>query len=104
VSFLFFIFFFFFFARSVFRLDHGVGVGSGQLAVVLAVASAGPVAAATVAKGDVGALEDPWSKFFAGGEIASAAAANGVAASVAQQLKYVSVTSVYNCIVFVVVH
>jgi hypothetical protein len=74
-------------------------VGSGQLAVVLAVASAGPVAAATVAKGDVGALEDPWSKFCAGGEIASAAAAKGVAASVAQQLKYVSVTSVYNCIV-----
>jgi hypothetical protein len=36
------------------------------------------------------------------GEIASAAAAKGVAASVAQQLKYVSVTSVCNCIVFVV--
>jgi hypothetical protein len=45
---------------------------------------AGPVAAATVAKGDVGAPEDPWSKFCAGGEIASAAAAKGVAASVAQ--------------------
>jgi hypothetical protein len=42
------------------------------------------VAAATVAKGDVGAPEDPWSKFCAGGEIASAAAAKGVAASVAQ--------------------
>jgi hypothetical protein len=60
------------------------------------------MATTTVAKGDVGALEDPWSKFFAGGEIASAAAAKGVAASVAQQPKYVSVTSACSCIIFVV--
>jgi hypothetical protein len=62
------------------------------------------VAAATVAKGDMGAPEDPWSKFCTGGEIASAATAKGVAASVAQQLKYVCVTSVCNCIIFVVLH
>jgi hypothetical protein len=40
----------------------------------------------------VGSSQDPWSKFCAGGEIASAAAAKDVAASVAQQLKHVSVT------------
>jgi hypothetical protein len=49
---------------------------------------------ATVARGDVGSSQDPWSKFCAGGEIALSAAAKDVAASVAQQLKYVSVTSV----------
>jgi hypothetical protein len=48
---------------------------------------AGPVAAPTVAKGS---SQDPWSKFCAGGEIASAAAAKDVAASVAQQLRHVS--------------
>jgi hypothetical protein len=61
---------------------------------------AGPMAAATVVKGDVGAPEDPWSKFCAGGEIASVVVTKDVAASVAQQLKYVSVASVCNCIVF----
>jgi hypothetical protein len=60
------------------------------------------MAATTMAKGDMGAPEDPWSKFCAGGEIASAAAAKGVAASVAQQLKFVSVTSACCCIIFVV--
>jgi hypothetical protein len=59
--------------------------------------SVGLVAAATVEKGDVGAPEDPWSKFYVGGEIASATTAMDVAASFVQQLKYVSVTSV--CIV-----
>ena len=56
--------------------------------------STSPVATTTEARGDVGSSEDPWSKFCASGEIASAAAAKGVAALVAQQLKYVSVTSV----------
>jgi hypothetical protein len=51
-------------------------------------------AAATMVRGDVGSSQDPWSKFCAGGEIASAAAAKDVAASVAQRLKYVSMTSV----------
>jgi hypothetical protein len=64
--------------------------------------AADTVAAATVAKGTVGGPGDPWSKFCAGGEIALAAALKDVAASVAQQLKYVSVISVCNCIVFVV--
>jgi hypothetical protein len=67
-----------------FLLDHGVGAESRQLAVVPAAVSVGPVVVATVAKGDVGAPKDPWSKFYAGGEIASVAAAKGVAASVAQ--------------------
>jgi hypothetical protein len=56
--------------------------------------SAGPSAVATVARGGVGSSQDPWSKFCVGGEIASAAAAKDVTASVAQQLKHVSVTSV----------
>jgi hypothetical protein len=62
--------------------------------------SAGLVAAATVAKGDVVSSEDPWSKFCTGGKIASAAATKDVAASVAQQLKYVSVTSVFAIVSF----
>jgi hypothetical protein len=52
--------------------------------VVSAASSVGLVAAATETKGDTGALEDLWARFCAGGEIASAAAATGVAASVAQ--------------------
>jgi hypothetical protein len=64
--------------------------------------STGPVAAMTETKGDVGAPEDPWFKFCADGEITSAAAAKGVAASIAQLLKYVSVTSACSCVVFVV--
>jgi hypothetical protein len=47
-----------------------------------------------------GALEDPWTRFCAGGEIASAAVAASVAASVVQQLKYVSVIRACRCIVF----
>jgi hypothetical protein len=58
---------------------------------VPAASSAGPVVAAMETKGDTGALEGPWARFYADGEIASIAAAMGVAASVAQQLKYVSV-------------
>jgi hypothetical protein len=77
-------------------------VESGQLAVVPAVASAGPMAVATGTKGDTGVPEDLWSKLCAGGEIASVAAAAGVAASVAQQLKYVSVISACGCVIFVV--
>jgi hypothetical protein len=56
------------------------------------VVTAGPVVVATVMKGS---LQDPWSKFCIGGEIASAAVAKDVAASVAQQLKHVSVTSAF---------
>jgi hypothetical protein len=41
--------------------------------------SAGPVAAVTVAKSDVGPPEDPWSKFCASSEIVSAAAVKGMA-------------------------
>jgi hypothetical protein len=45
-------------------------------------------------KGDTGTSLDPWSKICAtadsGGELASAAAAVGVAASVMRQLRYVS--------------
>jgi hypothetical protein len=42
-----------------------------------------------------GSSPNPWSRFCAGGEIASAAAAKDVSASVAQQLKHVSVTSAF---------
>jgi hypothetical protein len=56
----------------------------------------------TGTKGDTGASKDRWSKFYAGGEITFAAATKGVAALVAQQLKYVSVTSACGCVVFVV--
>jgi hypothetical protein len=64
--------------------------------------SACSVAATTGTKGDTGALEDPWSKFCVGSKITSIAAAKGVAASVAQPLKYVSVTSACSCVIFVV--
>jgi hypothetical protein len=64
--------------------------------------AAGLVVAATehAAKGDTGTSEDPWSRFCVGGEIAFAAAAAGLAASVVQQLKYVSVISACGCMVF----
>jgi hypothetical protein len=60
------------------------------------------VVAATehAAKGDTGTSEDPWSRFYAGCEITSAVVAAGVAASVVQQLKYVSVISACGCMVF----
>jgi hypothetical protein len=56
-------------------------------------------------KGDTGTSLDPWSKFCAtadgGGELASAAAAASVAASVVRQLRYVSfflfLLSLENC-------
>jgi hypothetical protein len=47
----------------------------------------GPGNVPAVAKGS---SQDPWSKFCADGEIASAAAAKDVVASVAQQLRHVS--------------
>jgi hypothetical protein len=64
--------------------------------------SVGPVVAATehAAKGDTGAPENPWTRFCAGGEIASTTAAAGVAASVVQQVKYVSVIRACRCIIF----
>jgi hypothetical protein len=55
------------------------------LAVVLAPVSTGPVVVAARAKGS---SQDPWSRFCASGEIASAAAAKDVAGSVARQLKH----------------
>jgi hypothetical protein len=51
-------------------------------------------------KGDTGASEDAWARFCASSEIASAIAATGVAASVAQQLKYMSVISACSCVIF----
>jgi hypothetical protein len=58
---------------------------------VPAALSAGPVVAVMGTKGGTGASENPWARLCAGGEISSAAAVTGVTASVAQQLKYVSV-------------
>ena len=50
-----------------------------------------PAGLVGAAKGDTGTSLDPWSKFCAavdgGGELASATAAAGVAASVARQLR-----------------
>jgi hypothetical protein len=61
----------------------------------LVVAAKGPTA-----KGDMGTSEDPWLRFCVGGEIASASAAAGVAVSVVQQMKFVSVISACRCMVF----
>jgi hypothetical protein len=59
--------------------------------VVLSIVPAGLMGAA---KGDTGTSLDPWSKFCAAAEggvkLASAAAVAGVAASIANQLRYVS--------------
>jgi hypothetical protein len=55
-------------------------------------ATAGPVAVSAMVKGS---SQDPWSKFCASDEIASAATAKDVAASVAQQLKHVGVTGAF---------
>jgi hypothetical protein len=57
--------------------------------------AAGLVAVATVAKGS---SQDPWSKFCAGDKIASVVATKDVVASVAQQLKHVSVTSAFRIV------
>jgi hypothetical protein len=43
-----------------------------------------------VASGAKGSSQDPWSRFCASGEIASATAAKDVAGLVAQQLKHMS--------------
>jgi hypothetical protein len=55
-------------------VTNDVGGESGQLAVVPAPVAAGPVA---VAKGS---SQDPWSRFYASGEIASPGATKDVAA------------------------
>jgi hypothetical protein len=52
-----------------------------------------------VAAGAKGSSQDPWSKFCASGEIASAVAAKDVAGSVAQQLKHVS--SLQQCVLLI---
>jgi hypothetical protein len=59
-----------------------VPVAAGSVAV-----ATGSVAVTTGAKGS---SQDPWSKFCASGEIASAAATKDVAGSVVHQLKHVS--------------
>ena len=67
-----------------------------------AASSASSVVAAMGMKGDTGVSEDTWARFCTDGEIASDAAATGVATSVAQLLKYVSVISACSCVVFMV--
>jgi hypothetical protein len=54
-----------------------LGITSGQLVVVSATSSTGPVAAAMETKVDTRGSEDPWARFCASDEIASAAAATG---------------------------
>jgi hypothetical protein len=66
---------------------YGAGLGVGQLAVVPgSVAATSP----TAAGGAKATSQDPWSKFYASGEILSAPAARDVAGFVSQQLKHVS--------------
>jgi hypothetical protein len=67
--------------------DCGAGLDAGQLTIVPAPVVAALAAAAAKAKG---ASQDPWSKFWASGEITSVAAVKGVAGSVSQQLKHVT--------------
>jgi hypothetical protein len=59
----------------------------GQLAVVTTtVAATSP----TAAGGAKGSLQDPWSAFYASGEISSTAAAKDVAGFVSHQLRHAS--------------
>jgi hypothetical protein len=67
---------------------------------VPAASSVGLVVTAMETKGGTGASEDPWARFCASSKIAFVAAATGVAASVAQQLKYMIVISACSCVVF----
>jgi hypothetical protein len=76
-------------------LDLSAGAESGQLAVVPASAAAGAVA--VVAKGPA---QDPWARFCANGEIASATAAKDLAGSVVQQLKHVSNLYLWECFLY----
>jgi hypothetical protein len=66
---------------------YGAASGAGQLAVV-----PGSVAVtSTIVAGEAkGTSQDPWSKFYASGEISSASTAKDVAGFVSQQLKHVS--------------
>jgi hypothetical protein len=72
--------------------DRGVGAESGQLAVVPASA-----AVSVVAVGVEGPTQDPWARFYASGEIASAAATKDLAGSAVQQLKHVSNLCLWEC-------
>jgi hypothetical protein len=71
--------------------DRGAGAESGQLAVVPASA-----VASAVAVGVEGPTLDPWARFYASGEIASAATKD-LAGSVVQQLKHVSNLFLWEC-------
>jgi hypothetical protein len=77
--------------ESFFRLGleqvYGAGSDVGQLAIVPSPVAATSPAAAVGAKGT---SQDPWSKFYASGEISSAAIARDVVGIVSQQLKHVS--------------
>jgi hypothetical protein len=66
-------------------LVRGAGAESRQLTVVPA-----PTVASAVAMGAKVSTQDPWARFCASGEIASAAAAKDLAGSAVQQLKHVS--------------
>jgi hypothetical protein len=76
-------------------LDRGAGAESGQLAVVPT-----PAAASAVAVGAKGPTQDPWARFCASGEIASAAAAKDLVGSAVQQLKHVSNLCLWECFLY----
>jgi hypothetical protein len=75
------------FFRKGLEQDYGAGSDAGKLAIVPSPVATTSHAAAVGAKGT---SQDPWFKFYASGEISSAAAARDVAGVVSQQLKHVS--------------
>jgi hypothetical protein len=76
-------------------LDRGAEAETGQLAVVPA-----PATASVVALGAKGPTLDPWARFCASGEIASAAAVKDLAGSAVQQLKHVSNLCLWECFLY----
>jgi hypothetical protein len=76
-------------------LDRGAEAETGQLAVVPA-----PTAARAVAVGAKGPMQDPWARFCASGEIASATAAKDLASSAMQQLKHMSNLCLWECFLY----
>ena len=76
-------------------LVRGAGAESRQLTIVPA-----PTVASAGAMGAKGSTQDPWARFCANGEIASAAAAKDLVGSAVQQLKHVSNLCLWECFLY----
>jgi hypothetical protein len=76
-------------------LDRGAEAETGQLAAVPA-----PAATSVVAVAAKGPTQNPWARFCASGEIASAAAAKDLVGSAVQQLKHVSNLCLWECFLY----